>query len=226
MNRSSDRTYVAIIGDFVGSRQLKDREQAQGRLVSGLKSVNSEWRHEIEARFVVTLGDEFQGLLGRPSHAFEVVAALEQSLRGVRTRYGIGLGALKTPLLPDAIGMDGQAFHEARDAIERGKREDRWITVSGFGSERDRLLNGILRLMGGIRWEWTRVQAETVFAAREATERKTVARDRRVSEATVSKALKSALYEQFLEGEDLVTMLLSTSEDSSEDESTRRTRLS
>ena len=104
--------------------------------------------------------------------------------------------------------MDGPCFHLAREAVERGKREDRWITASGFGAERDDLLNGVLRLMGGVRWEWTDVQAETVFAARDADEQKAVAKSRGVSEATVSKSLKAALYESFVEAEGVVATLL------------------
>lgn len=209
MNASTQTTYAALIGDLAGSRELGDRAAAQRTVEEALETVNEQWSTELAAKFVVTLGDEYQGLLVRPDHAFEVVATLESRLGGVRARYGVGLGTLATPLKPSAIGMDGPCFHRAREAVERGKRDDRWITFSGFGDDRDALLNGVLRLMGGVRWEWTDVQAETVFAAREATERKAVAQARGVTEATVSKALKAALYEPFVEAERAVTALLS-----------------
>ena len=201
-------TYVALIGDLVGSRALDDRAGAQRHMETALEAANERWADELAASFVVTLGDEYQGMLKRPDHAFEVIATLESALCGVRARYGVGLGTLTTPLRSEAIGMDGPCFHLARAAVERGKREDRWITVSGFGAGRDDLLNGVLRLMGGVRWEWTDVQAETVFAAREADEQKAVARSRGVSEATVSKSLKAALYESFVEAERVVAALL------------------
>jgi hypothetical protein len=208
MGGPMDTTYVALIGDLVGSRTLDDRAGAQERVEAALTAANDRWASELAAGFAVTLGDEYQGMLTRPDHAFEVIATLESVLGGVRARYGIGLGTLATPLRPEAIGMDGPCFHRAREAVERGKREDRWITVSGFGTGRDQLLNGVLRLMGGVRREWTDVQAETVFAAREADEQKAVARSRGVSEATVSKALKAALYDSFVEAEGVVAALL------------------
>jgi len=208
MDDSMDRSYVALIGDLAGSRALGDRAGAQRRLEAALAAVNERWADELAASFVVTLGDEYQGLLRRPDHAFDVIATLESVLRGVRARYGVGLGTLTTPMRPEAIGMDGPCFHLAREAVERGKREDRWITVSGFGAARDDIINGVLHLMGGVRWAWTNVQAETVFAAREADEQKAVARSRGVSEATVSKSLKAALYDSFIEAEGVVAALL------------------
>jgi len=211
--KPGERPYIAVIGDLVASRMLDRRDEAQEKVVAVLQQANEVWESELEAGFVVTIGDEFQGLLRRPDRAFDVIASLEQGLGGIRTRYGIGLGTVRTELLPTALGMDGTAFHCARDAVERGKREDRWITVAGFGDDRDYLLNGVLRLMGGIRWAWTRVQAETVFAVRTTPTQKLVAKARQVSEATVSKALKAALYEQFAEGEELVATLLSTPAD-------------
>ncbi len=202
-------TYVALIGDLIASRELEDRAAAQERVVAALGGVNDGWKDELAARFVVTLGDEFQGLLVRADHAFDVVATLERVLGGVRARYGVGVGELATPLQPDAIGMDGPCFHRAREAVERGKRDDRWITVAGFGEARDEVINGLFRLMGGVRRSWTEVQAETVFVARELREQKAAAAARGVSEATVSKALKAALYEPFSEAERTVKALLS-----------------
>jgi hypothetical protein len=209
VDESSAAGYAAVIGDLIGSRGLPDRAAVQSRVEEALAATNERWGDELAALFVVTLGDEYQGLLARPDHALEIVAFLEGRLEGVRARYGIGYGTLTTPLRTTAIGMDGPCFHRAREAVQRGKRDDRWVTVAGFGTELDELLNGVLRLMGAVRWEWTDVQAETVFAARVAAERKAVAQARGVSGATVSKALKAALYEPFSEAEHVVTALLS-----------------
>ncbi len=205
---SGQQTYVAVIGDLIASRALADRAGAQERVIEALATANERWADALAARFVVTLGDEFQGLLIRPDPLVDVVSTVERALGGLRVRYGVGSGELRTPLRDEAIGMDGPCFHRAREAVERGKHDDRWITVAGFGDERDALLNGVLRLMGSVRGSWTAVQAETVFAAREAAEQKEVARGRGVSEATVSKALKAAHYDAYIEGERTVARLL------------------
>ena len=77
-----DTTYVALIGDLAGSRALTDRAGAQQRVEAALAAANERWADELAANFVVTLGDEYQGMLKRPDHAFEVIATLEGLLLG------------------------------------------------------------------------------------------------------------------------------------------------
>jgi hypothetical protein len=84
--------------------------------------------------------------------------------------------------------------------VERGKREGRWATVSGFGDD-DRPVNALLRLAGDVRSRWTDVQRETVEHARSARTQREVAAARGVHESAVSQALKAALYESLLEAE-------------------------
>jgi hypothetical protein len=148
---------------------------------------------------VVTVGDEFQGVLERPSRAIDVLVALEWALPDIEVRYGLGWGGITTALRERAVGMDGPCFHNARDAVTAGKRADRWVTVAGFDD--DEVLNGLFRLIGAVRSQWTDVQRETVRQVRSARTQRAVARARGVSEATVSKALKSALHEPVLEAE-------------------------
>ena len=59
--------YYALIGDMVASKKLspEERWQAQERLASALKIINGEFADTIAADFLITLGDEFQGLMKR-----------------------------------------------------------------------------------------------------------------------------------------------------------------
>ena len=56
------KRYVAIIGDIIGSRQLPDRAQIQLRLEKFLSHINVRFSKFVVAKFVITIGDEFQGL--------------------------------------------------------------------------------------------------------------------------------------------------------------------
>lgn len=199
---------MAVIGDLRGSRALADRAAVQQRLESGLVAVNRRLEGELAAAFVVTLGDEFQGLLRRPQTAMAALDALEEELGDLPVRYALGWGALSTRLRPEAIGMDGPCFHAAREALDAGKREQRWATVRGFGERGDAILNGMLRLVGEVRSGWTRTQATTVRAMRGARTQKDVAARRGVSESTVSKALKGARYDAMSEAGQALTALL------------------
>ena len=60
---NSERHYFALIGDIIDSRHEQDRYDVQKKLQSILSSVNVENAVHIAADFLITLGDEFQGLL-------------------------------------------------------------------------------------------------------------------------------------------------------------------
>ena len=55
--------YIAIIGDIKNSKELEDRKNIQVKLKTVLNEVNEKYKLVISAKFMITLGDEFQGLL-------------------------------------------------------------------------------------------------------------------------------------------------------------------
>ena len=200
--------YMAMIGDIRRSREVADRQGVQSRLEEQLVRINRERGRGLASSFVITIGDEFQGLLRRPQAAMEIVASLDAALERIDVRYGFGWGSLATRLRKKSIGMDGPCFHAAREALNWAKQEDRWVAVRGFGDEDDLILNDILGLMGAVRRRWKRSQVETVAYMRGAGTQKEVALSRGVAESTVSKALKGALHEQMMDAERAVTTIL------------------
>src|SRR5712692_4014319 len=112
---------IALIGDVVRSRELPGRQRHQVQL--GLEqlaaTINQRYRRAIAARFLVTLGDEFQGVLKRAEILPDLIWHIERTLANTEVRIGIGFGTLNTRLKPVALGMDGSACHAARAAIER-----------------------------------------------------------------------------------------------------------
>jgi hypothetical protein len=143
-----------------------------------------------------------------PSDTTDVLAETEHELKGIPLRYGVGLGCLSADLKSKAIGVDGPCFHRAREAITEGRRLGRWATVSGFGDD-DNLLNAVLGLIGAIRSQWTDIQSETVYLARNLDTQKDVARELGRHTSTISKALKSASFETVDAGERAAELILS-----------------
>lgn len=121
--------YIAVIGDVVASRRAEERSKLQERLRAALKGVNKEFSWLVLAGFLITVGDEFQGLLGGAEEIDRLVAMLRARMSPVELRIGLGYGPLDTPLQPQAIGMDGPCFHRARAAIERAKAEGTAVEV-------------------------------------------------------------------------------------------------
>ncbi len=186
--------YLALIGDIRGSRALPDRSAAQEHLREALARVEDELGSRLAARFAITLGDEFQGLVADPAAGLAVAVACTEAAAPLRLRFGLGWGPLTTELLPEAIGMDGPCFHRAREAIARAKQEEAWIAAAGFGEREDATLNALLDLLGSVRARWTDKQARIVALRRRRSVQRELARELGLDPSTVSKRLKSAMY--------------------------------
>ncbi len=200
--------YLAVIGDIVDSKRIVNRAEVQRELEVALKTINEEYSRYIASDFLITLGDEFQGLLSCPEKALSIVNDLEGKVEDVAFRYGLGWGELATSLKPTSLGMDGPCFHMARRTIIRAKEESRWISVEGFGEELDVALNGVFRLIRSVSGRWKPAQSETVRLMRETGLQKEVARLRGVSTSVVSETLKAAHFKSVSEAEGSVAILL------------------
>ena len=77
---------------------------------------------------MITLGDEFQGLLNNPAYAIEIVKYIQRELYPVKLRFGIGIGEISTEINQKAaIGADGPAFYAAREIINFLKNEEKHL---------------------------------------------------------------------------------------------------
>jgi hypothetical protein len=200
--KMTDHYYLAVIGDIRRSRELKERSATQVMLEQTMASLNETLPQElVGAKFAITLGDEFQGLLLDPEAAVRVLVHVETSLPHVTLRYGLGWGPVETALRDEAVGMDGPCFHHAREALQESKERDRWGTARGFGKDGDTILTGLLSVLGAVREGWTEKQALTVALARDAQTQREVASALSVGPSTVSEALSAALYGPVSEAE-------------------------
>jgi tetrahydromethanopterin S-methyltransferase subunit G len=153
-------TYLAIVGDVVRSRELEDRGGFQQRLSKSITRVNEEFSSSIASDFVITIGDEFQGLMKRAEEIPQLLAMIRSETYPIEQRIGIGIGRLDTQLEPIAIGMDGPCFHRARDAIERAKSSGTSIEVeTGHLDETFRIY---ALLYSCLRKQWT-LRQQQVF---------------------------------------------------------------
>ena len=146
---NSERHYFALIGDIIDSRHEQDRYDVQKKLQSILSSVNAENAAHIAADFLITLGDEFQGLLFAEKGADPIFVAdrIIDEMFPVRIRIAIGFGGMATQIRREAaIGADGEAFYRARHGMNllrkaenRGRAYSRILLDAGgtIGSVED-----------------------------------------------------------------------------------------
>jgi len=202
---------TAFIGDVSSSRDLgsEERGELQRQLEALLDRVNRELHEAILADFTITVGDEFQGLLVRPGALPELVWRLRDRLPDVRFWTGVGFGTLDTELEDRAIGMDGPAFHLAREALEAAHDEGLHGGVfSGFGED-DGVLGGLARLLDWQRQGFTDAQREAVRRVRAGETQTEAARKIGVSRQAVSKRLAAAGWTAYRDAEESLRSLLS-----------------
>jgi hypothetical protein len=196
--------YIAIIADIVDSRAITGarRRALQQRLEALLSDINRDFKPAIAAGFLITVGDEFQGLLRSAAIIPQLMRRLEAELPDIQLRAGIGCGALATDLRETAIGMDGPVWHAARAAIEDAKRSDRLGGVfQGFGPVDDLIHNGFARLLHLLRSRLTQKQRRLLDDLLANQTQKEVARRAGVSKQAVSKQARAAGVEANREAE-------------------------
>jgi DNA-binding transcriptional ArsR family regulator len=182
--------YLAIIGDVVRSRELQDRGEFQQRLRGSLSMVNDAFSPFIASNFMLTIGDEFQGLLNSAEKVPQILALIRSEIHPIEQRVGIGIGGLDTTLEPTAIGMDGPCFHRARDAIERAKVAQTSIEVGT--RDFDDAFRIYALLYSSIRSQWTARQRQVFDLSMMGITGKEVAERLGVSPSAVSQHLSAA----------------------------------
>lgn len=115
--------YLTMICDIKNSRKLENREEVQYRIIDMLKSANQKFASYIAAPFIITVGDEWQGLLKDTQKYNTILSYFHECLREVDFYCGIGIGDIVIHNFELTVNqLDGPSFHKARKAIKLAKR--------------------------------------------------------------------------------------------------------
>jgi len=194
----------------VGSRSVprSQRRVLQKQFSEVIAILNRDYRKTIASKFVITLGDEFQGLLTSATAVSDLIWRLEQDLPQREFRVGVGLGRLDTPLQNYAINIDGPALHTARAAIEHAKKAKALGGVfRGFG-ELDEILSGVARLLWFQRSRWTQPQRNIANLLRKGMSQTEVAEELRITKQVVSRQVLASGCYPYIAGDKAWRMIL------------------
>lgn len=72
-NFSPDEKYIVIIGDMKNSKKIQDRNKVQEKLKSVLKEINKKYKTDIASKIMITLEDEFQGILYNGTEVLTII---------------------------------------------------------------------------------------------------------------------------------------------------------
>ena len=197
--------YIAIIGDIKDSKKLIERSWIQEKLNAVLKHVNEVYYADISSKFIITLGDEFQGLLESKDHLLDIVKYIQREMYPVRLRFGIGFGEISTNIFYEAaIGADGPAYYAARKMIEQLREQEKKlkkqaadIQISIYDTENFEIeeINTILALMKIIEEGWSEKQRFTIWdMAQNGGSQEECAKRMDTTQSTVARRLAAGNY--------------------------------
>ena len=215
----NSKLYIAIIGDIKDSKKIENRNEVQQKLNAILKKINMEYKEEISSNFIITLGDEFQGLLCNGARVMEIITEIETRLYPINIRFGVGIGAITTEINREyAIGADGPGYYSARSAIENLKENEKKkkINVGNIRFEADvenyltiSMLNTITSLMMAIKENWSERQREVIYDRLTSGESQVEAAKRLgVKQSTVQKILAKGKYYAYKDALDTINKVM------------------
>lgn len=180
---------IAIIGDLVSSKRIKERSRVQKNLQDVLIKLNSR-DESILSPYTITLGDEFQAVLKNSTNLFTDFIAIMVELFPVKVRFSIGVGDIITKINKEmAIGMDGQAFHNAREGIEELKRTSYYFNLKGLTSDNSNLVRKNLFLVSNLISKWNFNQLTIFSELQRGTKVKNISQLIGISEQAVYKSI-------------------------------------
>jgi len=211
--------YIAVIGDIKKSKQLEERKKIQIQLQAILNDINIKYSNDIASKFMITLGDEFQGVLGFGKNLMNIISEIETAIYPVGIRYGVGIGDMTTDINPDIpLGADGPAYYHARDAIEYLKNNEKksktpesniMLMADSENESTLKLLNTVLSLETVIKNNWTDRQREIIYGYIHNEENQSKTADSlSISQSSVQKSLSNANYYTYKEAMNTVSNAL------------------
>ena len=139
---------VAVIGDIVESKRLGRKREAFQKTLAAALARTSAAGQGVASPYTITLGDEFQAVYRSADSLWADLLQVLAAIHPVEARLAIGVGELATRLNPkQALGMDGPAFHLARDAMTALKEAGGRLRIGGEPAADWTLANRALALV-------------------------------------------------------------------------------
>lgn len=202
-------SYIAIIGDMIDSKTIANRAKYQDDLKTCLDLLNQKYQAVIVSKFSITLGDEFQGVLGKQAPIFQIIDEITQFMKGIKLRFGIGFGEIVTDIDPEiSIGADGPAYWYAREAIQYIHQKNDYgntqLALRMKDKAKEEVINSLLAAGEAIKTNWRGSQEELLEGLLEMGiydeqfEQGILAQKLEINPSALSKRLKSSSTKVYL----------------------------
>jgi len=202
--------FGVVIADIKASRKMSDHERWEGQLFlkSAIVQINETYAALIEAPFMITKGDEFQGVLKDLSVVHDLMDKFEQLVYPLDLRFGIGYGNVYKMGSRIPIEMDGPAFHHANAALNFAKKKKLQVRFQTDNTSFDLQMNTIYRLVQSIKRGWNTLNYKRYWKYKEVGTFQKVAASEGVSVQAVWESLFACGALDVLHAEKAIRLML------------------
>lgn len=203
--------FTVIVADIKASRKMRADERYEGQLFlkSAIIQVNETYASAIEAPFMITKGDEIQGVLCRLADVNRIMLKLERLIFPLTVRFGLGFGPIQKMGSSIPIEMDGPAFHRASQALDVAKKKKLAVYVNTGNRDFDTSVNTIYQLVYAIKRRWSDISFERYWRYKELGTYERVAEASGVSVQAVWDSLRNARAMDVIEAENTLDRFFS-----------------
>jgi len=193
------KQHAVLIADVVGSSSRRNLRALLAKRLETARRAHLRTK-AIRLPYAVTAGDEFQTILAPNINIPELIFDLRMHLRPLRLRIGIGFGGLSNRIQAPVNVMGGEAFQQARRALESLKAgSSKYDVLTAFRSNKeifDITANLIYTLHDTLLLRITSKQWNTIQVFRKTHKLGSTARILRLDRSTVSRNLKRGYFWQ------------------------------
>ncbi len=179
--------YLVLIADIVASKSIVKREITQGKLSEVLNSLSIN-NPGLVSPYTITLGDEFQAVFSKAGSIFNEALEILAAVYPVKIRFSFGIGEILTPINHKiALGMDGPAFYNARQGINKLKNSSELFSLEGLNTPQGNLVQESLSLFSYTCKNWHQNRLRVFTSMNDKVDIQNIAKELHISERAVYK---------------------------------------
>ena len=171
-------------------------EQALERVSKTLGAIEQKYKESFVSPLTITIGDEFQAVLADADLLFDIITEINMNMTGIAFRYGMGIGSIETAInKTQAIGMDGPAFHFAREALNLAKEEDTHFSLRCAEDRAEERINILLKWVDITLNKWTEQRKLILHYRRQKKTQQEIGSHLNMTQSAVSQNINDRTFE-------------------------------
>lgn len=150
--------HFILMGDIIASGE-KDQKQLMADFKLLIKEINQCYKQNILSPLTITLGDEFQGVIGDLDTAVNIILSIEESIiknkLKFKLRHILNEGEIDTPINKNiAYEMLGSGLTEARHKLNDLKNERERFYISIENKIQEEIILNAFKIYESIIEKW------------------------------------------------------------------------